>query len=65
MLNEVALPILSNEVANQVDWLGSNRGGDRVTPEMITAGTPEGGKDSCQVGFDSFYTSKCLFFMIH
>ena len=44
VLNEVDVPIISNTVANQAGWYNG-----AITPQMITAGTQEGGKDSCQV----------------
>ena len=46
VLNEADVPIIDTAVSNQPGWYDG-----ALTPEMLTAGTASGGKDSCQVGF--------------
>ena len=44
LLNQVSLPIVSQEVCRQPDWYG-----DSVTDDMMCAGYAQGGKDTCNV----------------
>lgn len=44
VLQEVTVPIISNEECKKTGY-----GEKRITPNMMCAGHPEGGKDSCQV----------------
>lgn len=43
-LQEVKVPIISNEECGKTAY-----GSTRITVNMLCAGIPEGGKDSCQV----------------
>ena len=43
-LHQVKLPIVDMTVCRQPTWHGAN-----ITENMICAGYPEGGKDTCQV----------------
>lgn len=43
-LQEVTVPIISNTACKKTGY-----GSSRITDNMLCAGIPEGGKDSCQV----------------
>ncbi len=46
VLQEVVVPIMSNDECKKTAY-----GEKRITANMLCAGIPEGGKDSCQVIF--------------
>lgn len=51
-LQEVEVPVLGNRQCNCLNGVGT------ITDNMICAGLLAGGKDSCQVGHDSFHLSE-------
>lgn len=57
VLQEVTVPIMSNEECKKTAY-----GDKRILPNMLCAGHPEGGKDSCQVCAHFFFELKlfCL-----
>ena len=55
VLNEADVPIIDTAVSNQPGWYDG-----ALTPEMLTAGTASGGKDSCQVGRIREYQKVCM-----
>lgn len=48
-LQEVVVPVLSNADCRKTAY-----GSSRITDNMLCAGFPKGGKDSCQVMFSHF-----------
>ena len=44
VLNQVNVPIISQERCSHLHWYGNG-----ITEDMVCAGYPNGGKDSCQV----------------
>lgn len=56
VLQEVIVPIMSNEECKKTAY-----GEKRILPNMLCAGHPEGGKDSCQVRVNSVSLHNCRF----
>jgi atrial natriuretic peptide-converting enzyme len=59
-VNEVEVPVLNRDLCNQ--WLEHRD--LNVTEGMICAGYPEGGKDACQVLYESSSYFKLYFSLI-
>lgn len=50
ILQEVELPVMSNEECKQTNYSAS-----MISDNMLCAGYPEGLKDSCQVRYSTFH----------